>query len=114
MSKFDRSPWQEKLIEATFDVVKINKRLPASLIDDVVIFRLGQRFSTQDRKLIKQRLGWSRILLSYTGYIEREPSTRIWRLAAGGESVRAVLGSEVIATRSAMRQHLYADERINN
>ena len=110
MSKFDKSPLQERLIEIVFDVVKANGRLSTRLIDDLVEFRLGLRLSNEDRNALKKRLGWTRVLLSSTGFIERELYRRAWRLAVGGESVAGVVGKEVIATRSAMRKALYPKE----
>ena len=107
MSKYDRSPWQERLIEKTFDVVKSNKCLPARLINEIVIFKIGQRLSAVDKKLIKRRLGWCRTLLAATGYLKCKPGSTVWELADGGVLAAGVVGTEVIAIRSAMRHYLY-------
>lgn len=114
MSKFDKSPWQERLIEMTFDVVKANKCLPAKLINEIVMFRIvhGKPFgptklSAADKENIKYRLAWSRTLLANTGFLMLESKSKLWTLANGGVAVGHVLGAEVIATRSAMRPYLY-------
>ena len=113
MSKFDKSPWQEWLIEMTFDVVKANKCLPAKLINEIVMFRIvhGKPFgptklSAADKENIKYRLAWSRTLLANTGFLMLESKSKLWTLANGGVAVGHVLGAEIIATRSAMRPYL--------
>ncbi len=111
MSKFDKSPWQERLIEKTFDAIKANKRLPATLVDEIVLFNLGLRPSSVDKKIIKRRLAWCRTLLANTGHLKRVPKSKVWTLSDGGKEIRGVVGTEVIAMRSAMRPYLYQKRR---
>ena len=103
MSKYDRMPFQARLIEKLFDVVKRNGEMSAREINRQVLAELPDApFSSEEETRIRYRLNWERKQLEQVGYLMRVNGTQDWRLGPGGEVVGRIDGAEVIATRSRM------------
>ena len=103
MSKYDRMPFQARLIEKLFEVVKKNGRMSAKRINSEVLAELPDTpFSVEEAKRIRYRLNWERKQLEQVGYLARVEGTRDWKLGPGGEIFNRIDGAEVIATRSRM------------